>query len=130
MKNAFTVMELLVVVGLIGIILGLIVPNTLSAINEANAKESASNIGVIDAAIQLCFASTQDWGMCDDITGELVENHYLERPPDDPFDIGYTIGKDPEGKGVRVRWEDHFTQWPPDGFIDHVKSVKSIHNVP
>lgn len=124
MKKGFTVLEALVLVAIIGIIIGLILPNTLNAINETNAKESASNIKVIDAAIQLCYTSTQDWTRCDDLSGELVANHYLDEEPNDPFDIGYTIAADPEGKGVRVKWEDHFTQWPPDGFVDHVASVR------
>ena len=123
MKKGFTLVELLVVLVIIGIIIGLILPNTLRAIAEANAKESASNIRAIETSIQLCYTSTRDWNVCNTVE-QLVQGHYLDLPPVDPFGGQYNIAQNPNGAGFQVKRAEHFNRWPPRGYVDHVSFSK------
>ena len=124
-KKGFTLIELLVVLVIIGVIIGLILPNTLKAIEEANAKQTASDIRAINTAIQLCYSSTRDWNSCN--TMPLLTNNktYLDRDPSpSPFGNNYNIVEDLNLNGVKgfeVDWKEHFVVWPPAGSKDLVK---------
>ncbi len=121
MKKGFTLVELLVVLVIIGVLIGLILPNTLKAIKQANNKECASNLRSIDTALQLCYTETHDWNKCNSVDA-LVTGKYLETKPVCPFGVAYAVGDSDRGKSsVKT---DHFAAWPPgsNGTIsDHVQ---------
>ncbi len=117
-KSGFTLIELLVVLVVIGILVGLILPNTLRAIQAANEKECASNLRAIDTAAQLCYTQRRSWADCDTIAELLTPvgggTPYLDQPPVCPFGVAYAMG----GNNT-IGWSSgkaaHFATWPPAG---------------
>lgn len=61
MKKGFTLVELMVVLVIIGIIIALVVPNTIRAIRVANTKDCANNIRTLETAIQMFYTENGDW---------------------------------------------------------------------
>ncbi len=113
---------MLVVLVVIGIIIGLILPNTLKAIQKANERECASNLRSLDTAIKLCYASVMDATMCDTMaklnggTGQ-----FLDDAPTCPFGVAYGIN--PAADSVvpaTVITGTHFNNWPPQGGDAHL----------
>ena len=113
MRKAFTLVEILVVLVVIGILIGLILPNTLRAIRQAQIRECASNIRSMNSAMQLCFSETRSWTGCNSIAA-LVPN-YLTVAPACPFSIGYTVQQ--VSNQYEVNALAHMNVWP--GFTDH-----------
>jgi prepilin-type N-terminal cleavage/methylation domain-containing protein len=119
-KKGFTLVELLVVLVVIGVIAGLILPNTLRAIEEANERECISNLRSIDAAIKLCYATVMDATQCDTMA-ELNggTGQFLETVPVCPFSVNYAIAAATDAVvPTTVTKNTHFASWPPRG-IDH-----------
>lgn len=63
-KKGFSLVEILVVIVIIGILVALILPNALRAIAQAQIRECTSNVRSLNTAIRLCFATTNNWGVC------------------------------------------------------------------
>jgi len=110
MKKGFTLVELLVVLVVIGILVALILPNTLAAIRQANNKECASNLRSIDTAIQMCYSEKRDWDACDTLA-ELTAGNFLDQDPVCSFGVAYAIEDAATGK--RAAKTAHFDPWPP-----------------
>ncbi len=113
-------MELLVVLVVIGVIVGLILPNTLRAIEEANERECTSNLRSIDASIQLCYVTVMDATQCDTMAKlNGGTGPFLETVPVCPFTVDYAIvGAADAVVPTIVTKTTHFASWPPRG-IDH-----------
>ena len=116
-SKGFTLIELLVVLVVIGIIVGLLLPNTLRAIASANEKECASNIRSVDTALQLCYTQLRDWTQCSSIanlTQARPAGAFLDQAPVCPFAVGYgLVGNN--NNGWSVDKAPHFNPWPPRG---------------
>lgn len=114
MKKGFSLVELLIVLVVIGIILAIVLPNTLRAIEQANVRDTAATLRAIDTAINLCYSQTRNWGECDTIA-ELTgaEPPYIDEtiPTSSPFGIAYTIEAGPGGSFQSDK-DAHFPSWP------------------
>lgn len=112
MKKAFTLVEILIVLVVIGIILAVVLPNTLRAIQTANIRDTAATLRSIDTAINVCYAQTRTWASCDtilELTGATPP--YLDAvPTNSPFGVVYAI--EASGGGFRSIKTTHFANWP------------------
>lgn len=118
MKKAFTLVELLVVLVIIGILVAIILPNTLKAIRQGNTKQCASNIRSIDTTAQMCYSEKRDWSGCD--TLDELKPYF---PDDDgdgegdlptcPFGVSYALTGN-SSDGYKADRSAHFDtgDWP------------------
>lgn len=80
-KSAFTLTEILIVLVIAGILLALILPNSLKAVDRGNKIANESDIKSCSTAALLCFSENSNtWNNCDDIT-KLVNGQYLKAAP-------------------------------------------------
>ncbi len=80
-KSGFTLTEILIVLVIAGILLALILPNSLKAIQRGNVVAGDSNIQSCKTAVMVCYAeNNRSWAACDTID-KLVTNKFLKEAP-------------------------------------------------
>lgn len=100
-KKGFTLTEILIVLVVAGILLSLILPNVLKAIERGNVTAHQSNLNTINVGLYMCFTENRVWGECDSFQ-ELEDGGFLDADPSftdaeqHPFGGTYTIEQDPD----------------------------------
>lgn len=124
MKKGFTLVEILVVLVIIGILVALILPNALKAIDSGNVKATAATLRNIDTAIKVCYSEQLAWAPCSSVAdlepGGTTAQGYMDALPGagvDPWGVAYTVVPvlDPTTGAVIGEQSDkttHFTAWP------------------
>jgi len=106
-KKGFTLTEILIVLVVAGILLALILPNTLKAIDRGNRTADQSNVKTLQTAVFMCYTATKVWADCDS-QEELLADKYLEKEVTSPYpgeSYVFTVNEDitaNEGVGVTV----------------------------
>ncbi len=95
-NKGFTLTEILIVLVVAGILLALILPNVLKAIERGNVTAHESNLNTIQVALFMCFTEERVWDNCDSFT-ELTDGNFLDEVPDHPFGGTYSLEADPDG---------------------------------
>ena len=111
--KGLTLVELLVVIVIIGILVAIILPNTLMAIRQTNAKKCASNIRSIDTAIQMYYTENGEWPDTMDQLEPLFPDEDQDGAgdlPECPFKVPYTLEYDEVTGGVRTNRIGHFSR--------------------
>jgi prepilin-type N-terminal cleavage/methylation domain-containing protein len=112
-KKGFTLTEILIVLVVAGILLALILPNSLKAIERSNVTAHRNNLNTVKVALFTCYTANQDWAACDTST-ELIDGDYLEEWPNHPFNGTYTIEDDPDGTAGKVVCSNGSVDMPDD----------------
>jgi prepilin-type N-terminal cleavage/methylation domain-containing protein len=92
MKNqkGFTLTEILIVMVVAGILLALILPNTLRAIERANVTAVRNDLNSIDSALFMCYSEERNWANCNTLAALQAPvgggNPYMVDLPMNPFD--------------------------------------------
>lgn len=76
-KKGFTLTEILIVLVVAGILLALILPNVLKAIERGNITAHESNLNTGQVAVFMCFTENRDWDDCD-TEAELIAGNFLD----------------------------------------------------
>jgi len=88
-RKAFTLVEILIVVVILGILAAIVVPQFTSATEEARSGNLESQVKTIDSALELFRARTGSYPnggvIADDVFTELNEQGYLKAIPRNPF---------------------------------------------
>ena len=96
-KKGFTLTEILIVLVVAGILLSLILPNVLKAIERGNVTAHQSNLNTINVGVFMCFTETRNWSECGPSLDLLVDGNYLDAVPEHPFGFVYELEADPDG---------------------------------
>jgi len=90
--KGFTLTEILIVLVIAGILLALILPNSLKAVARGNVVANKSDVQSCSTAALICYSENANtWANCDTIA-ELVAGTYLKAAP-----VGIAIGADAAG---------------------------------
>ena len=92
LRKAFTLVEIMIVVLIIGILLAIAVPNFIRARESSRAKACVSNLRQIDSAKEQ-YAMDNKLAAGGTITGGLADLlTYIKKTPECPSSGTYTVG--------------------------------------
>lgn len=114
-RKAFTLVEILIVVVILGILAAIVVPQFTRAADEARGGNVATQISTIENQLELFRARTGAYPTVAEMQtavtvgpatgatnwGILVDNDYLKEPPINPFTGGIDVG----AVGSGASWE-------------------------
>lgn len=87
-KKAFTLVELLVVVMILGALAAIAVPRMISGATNAKSKACATNVDLLNSQIELYYANEEKWPKSlSAITQD--PNYFPDEVPECPFDVKY-----------------------------------------
>ena len=96
-KSGFTLTEILIVLVIAGILLALILPNSLKAITRGNTVAGDSNVQSCKTAVMVCYSeNNRSWAACDTID-KLVAGKFLKEVPNNAAGVPVTVAADPDG---------------------------------
>ena len=105
-RNAFTLIEILIVVVILGILAAVVVPQFTNAADDANDAAIRSQLQTLRGQIEL-YRAQQNAEPALLVTGwtDLVDNDYLMNSPSNPLTSSTTIAA-AAGAGVGWVWRD------------------------
>ena len=63
-KKAFTLLELIILIIIIGVLASLAIPRFLGIVEFSRSVEALSSIGTISRSMERCFMGTNDYDLC------------------------------------------------------------------
>ena len=112
-KSGFTLVEIMVVVGIIGLILSMAIPNFINARKKTRAKVCVNNLHQIHGAKQQ-WALDENIGAADPAATSVDLSSYLEEWPSCPAGGNYTVNQidvkptcDVGTATTTETWDDH-----------------------
>ena len=89
-QKGFTLVELLVVMGILSILVAIIVPRFSDALSRAEVQAHNANVAMLERAIELAFVAGDITGLTSTDTtidlNALVDKNYLREVPPYPID--------------------------------------------
>lgn len=95
-NKGFTLTEILIVMVVAGILLALILPNTLKAIERGNVTAVRNDINSINTALFMCYSEERNWTDCSTLAQLAAVSAagvpYIDDLPVNPFQASQTPG--------------------------------------
>ncbi|MCK4423634.1 MAG: prepilin-type N-terminal cleavage/methylation domain-containing protein [Candidatus Omnitrophica bacterium] len=89
-KRAFTLIELLIVLSILGVLIALAVPRYANLASDKNLKVCQGNLRTLDSALAVYRVEQGDWPDANDVT-KIVSGGYLQAVPDCPGGGSYAL---------------------------------------
>lgn len=102
-RNAFTLVEIMIVVLIIGILLAIAVPNFIKARETSRNKTIAATLSKVDAANEQC---AMDEGLDDGDTCATLGDYLVEYPPNFPINGTFDAGSVGSGAPATFNGDD------------------------
>jgi general secretion pathway protein G len=116
-KRAFTLIEILIVVVILGILAAIVIPQFTDASEDAMTSSVRSQLQTLRSQVELY--KVQNGGVASDLVGDqwadLVGGDYIQQAPSNPFNDSTTVAG-AAGAGVGWIWDgaDLFATDPSD----------------
>ena len=93
MPRAFTLIEILIVVVILGILAAIVIPQFTDAADDANEASMRSQLQTVRSQVELYRAQGETGGTFDPSTNwdQLVNNDYLPAAPKNPYNGSNTV---------------------------------------